>query len=110
MKNNRKRFYRLLFSFTILFVLISLLSLWYSQSPNMMNSEMTMGMDMIKSILSGMTWSDLFTTMGQMMGEMQGMMPTNPIVVFLNLVLSVLLIIFTLLLIGASIIFVMLWK
>ncbi len=110
MKNNRKRFYRLLFSFTFLFVLVSLLSLWYSKSPNMMSSEMTMGMDMIRSIFSGMTWTDLFTTMGQMMGEMQGMMPTNPIIVGLNLVLTLALIIFTLLLIGASIIFIMLWK
>ncbi|MCY9659497.1 hypothetical protein P5G65_23605 [Paenibacillus chondroitinus] len=65
---------------------------------------------MMKTMFSGMTWSDLFTSMGQMMGEMQGMMPSNPIITGLNIVLTLLLIIFTLLLIGASIIFVMLWK
>lgn len=121
MKKNKKRFYQLLFSLTILFVVGSLISLWSSSSPSqwgmmspispgdMMNSGPTMGISMTKYMFSGMSLSDVFTPMAQMMGMMKGMMASNLLYDALNVVLTILLIMSTAVLIGASIILIMLW-
>lgn len=116
MKKNKKRFYQLLFSFTILFVVVSLMGLWVSQSRvdmsssgDMMNSGPTMGLSMMKYMFSNMSLTQMFTPMAHMMDMMQGMMSLHPLYDVLNIVLTLLLALSTAVLIGTSIILIMLW-
>ncbi|MFC4767139.1 hypothetical protein [Effusibacillus consociatus] len=117
MKKNRKRFYQWLFSFTTLFLLLSLLAMWTSpprldqiSTGGAMNSDLTMGTAMMKHLFSAqMNFVDWFTPMSNMMATMKGVMATDLLYDALNFVLTVLLIVFTALLIGGSIILGMLW-
>ena len=117
MKTNKPKYYFRLLSFALTVLVISLSGLNLFQpgvnqqvTNCMMNSELTMGIGMTKYLLSSkLSLTDSFTPMAKTMGMMKGMMASNLQYDFLNLTLTLLLIITTVVLIGASIILIMLW-